>query len=226
MNATVDANGGPAERLPVRIRHHDRIRQGQPQCAFVIGTAGADNPGCAFAFPAGHPGMRIPARPRRADVRPRQPPGRRHDLLLPDRDGKRARQREPGGGRRLVPDGERRSGRRNALAGTEHSHTPPPTRSRATPCWPPRSSRSSLPSGKSASISKLLKSGGYRARVQAPGGWDRDDRLVLPAEGREPVEEVRQGPEAGARGGGQGERLGGLAARPSRSASRRRAASC
>ena len=50
------------------------------------------------------------------------------------------------------------------------------------------------PSGKNAAISKLLKSGGYRAPSSSPPAEPRD-RLVLPAKGREPDEEVRQGPK-------------------------------
>ena len=175
MNATVDANGG---RLSVcRFEYGATTGYGrEAQCAFVVGTAGGDNPGCAFTFPPSTPECEFPldhgenifARVNRLSA------GTTYFFRI-------VTENEHGNGNQAMGEGSFRTADAEVVEETPSQQTK--TSQTSTNTGPSDSVLAATivkelaPGGGNASISKLLKNGGYRLgfKLQAGGtamiGW-------------------------------------------------------
>ena len=174
MNATVDANGG---RLSVcRFEYGTTTEYGkEAQCAFVIGAVSETNPGCAFAYPPAKPECEFPldrgvpmfARTNRVT------PGTTYFFRI-------VVENQHGDGSQAVGEGEFTTAAREA---EETPPPPPPTGKGGTTPIPSNAvlgamiAKELAPTGKGATIAKLLKTGGYKAVFKLPAagtaviGW-------------------------------------------------------
>ncbi len=174
MNGTVDANGG---RLGYcRFEYGTTTAYGREgECGYFIGSAGPEGAGCAFKFPAETPDCEFPLDhpvPVLARVN-RLTAGTTYFFRV-------VTENEHGNGNQGIGEGSFRTANSEVV---EETPSKQPTSKTPTSNVPSDAVLAATivkelaPSGKNASIAKLLKNGGYRAqfKLQVAGtaviGW-------------------------------------------------------